>query len=180
MMKSYVAFLRGINSGRNPPVRMEFLRKIFEDLGFGNVRTVLASGNVLFETDLSDEKALEQQIEKILPAKIGFLSHVLIRKMDDIRQLVASQPFGHIPPDLQKRYYITFVQDKPETSPDFPVNGTGFTILGMVDGVVCSVVDLKDAKTPDLMQVLDREFGKGNTTRNWNTLKKIVGVSTGR
>ena len=45
-MNRYVAFLRGINSGGNQTVRMEVLRKTFEDLGFENVRTVLASGNV--------------------------------------------------------------------------------------------------------------------------------------
>jgi uncharacterized protein (DUF1697 family) len=178
MMEKYVAFLRGVNSGRNPTVKMEVLRKIFEDLGFKNIRTILASGNVLFETDSTVERTLEQRIEKVLPATIGFHSSVIVRTTDDIRHLVSLHPFEHIPLDPKKRLYVTFVQGKPKTRLVFPAKGKGYTILGNVDGVVCSIVDLTEAKTPDLMQVLDKEFGKGNTTRSWNTVERIVKVSS--
>lgn len=174
MIKKYVAFLRGVNSGRNPAVMMEVLRKVFEELGFGNIRTILASGNVLFETDSTDETMLEQQIEKVLPAAIGFQSSVFIRTYDEIRHLVALHPFEDIPSNPQVRLYVTFLRGKSKTRITFPHEGKGYTILGIVDGVVCSVVDLAEAKTPDLMQVLDKEFGEGNTTRNWNTVLRIV------
>ena len=176
MRKHYVAFLRGINSGRNPPVNMAVLRKIFEDLGFGNVSTILSSGNVLFETDSTDEKTLEQQVENVLPATIGFQSIVIIRTTDDIRHLVSLKPFAYIPSDPDKKTYATFLKGSTETSHIFPMKGKGYTILGIVNGAVCSVVDLREAKTPDLMQVLDREFGKGNSTRNWNTIERIVKI----
>jgi uncharacterized protein (DUF1697 family) len=178
MMEKYVAFLRGVNSGRNPTVKMEVLRKIFEDLGFKNIRTILASGNVLFETDSTVERTLEQRIEKVLPATIGFQSSVIIRTTDDIRHLVGSHPFEYIRSDPQKRPYVTFLQGKPEKRLVFPVQGKGYSILGIVEGVVYSIVDLTEAKTPDLMQVLDKEFGKGNTTRSWNTVERIVKVSS--
>jgi uncharacterized protein (DUF1697 family) len=61
-MKEYAAFLRGINSGKNPTVKMEVLRKAFEVPGFENVRTILASLSALFqrectlETDFTDDK----------------------------------------------------------------------------------------------------------------------------
>jgi uncharacterized protein (DUF1697 family) len=176
-MPQYVAFLRGINSGRNPTVKMEVLRKIFEDLGLKNVRTFLASGNVLFEADSTDGTTLEQQIEHVLPATIGFQSSVIIRTTDEIRHLVVLHPFAHIPLNPARKTYVTLVQGRPETSLVFPVEGKGYTILGIVDGVICSVVDLTEAKTPDLMKVLDKEFGKGNTTRSWNTIERIVNVS---
>jgi uncharacterized protein (DUF1697 family) len=179
MMKRYVAFLRGMNSGRNPPVKMEVLRRIFEDRGFGNVRTILSSGNVLFETDFPDEKMLEKQVENVLPATIGFQSSVIIVPIDSILQLIALHPFEHIPSTPEKRRYVTFVKRKPESRLVFPEEGKGYTIVGIFNGVVCSVVDLTGAKTPDLMQVLDKEFGKGNTTRNWNTIERIGKISPG-
>ena len=86
-MTKYVAFLRGINSGKNPTVKMEVLRKTFEGLGLENVRTVLASGNVLFESSAYENK-LEQKIEEALPVLIGFSSDVIVRTIDDLHKLV--------------------------------------------------------------------------------------------
>ncbi|MGH8103125.1 MAG: DUF1697 domain-containing protein, partial [bacterium] len=54
----YVAFLRGINVGGHKPVRMEDLRKALGSLGFKNVRTILASGNVIFHTSWQPADAL--------------------------------------------------------------------------------------------------------------------------
>jgi uncharacterized protein (DUF1697 family) len=173
-MTKYIAFLRGINSGGNQTVRMEVLRKTFEDLGFENVRTILASGNVLFETNTSDEKVLEQEIENVLPGIIGFESKVIIRTMGDIQHLDSLHPFDGFISNLNNKFYVTFLQRTTETKLTFPVTGKGYTIVGLFDDAVCSVVDLSSAKTPDLMQVLDKEFGKGNTTRSWNTIERLL------
>lgn len=176
-MKRYVAFLRGVNSGGNNTVRMEVLRKTFEDLGFENVNTVLASGNVLFETNAPDEKILEHAIEKVLPGIIGFGSTVIIRSIEDLQHLAASHPFGGFTSNPNNKFYVTFLQGTPETKLTFPATGNGYTILGLFDSAICSVVDLSRTKTPDLMQVLDKEFGRRNTTRSWNTIEKIVQFS---
>ena len=173
-MTTYIAFLRGINSGGNQTVRMEVLRKTFEDLGFKNVRTILASGNVIFGTDATDKKLLEREIEKVLPGVIGFKSIVIIRTILDIQTLASLHPFGGFTPNPNNKFYVTFLQGTPETKLTFPATGKGYTILGLFADAVCSVVDLSSAKTPDLMQVLDKEFGKGNTTRSWNTIERIL------
>ena len=176
-MTKYIAFLRGINSGGNQTVRMEVLRKSFENLGFQNVKTILASGNVIFETDTPDEKALEDEIEVVLPGVIGFGSMVIIRSIENIQHLAASHPFVGFTSNPNNKFYVTFLQGTPETKLTFPATGKGYTIVGIFDGAICSVVDISRAKTPDLMQVLDKEFGKGNTTRSWNTLERILKVS---
>jgi hypothetical protein len=62
-MKSYVALLRGI-APTNPNMRNDRLRGVFAELGFSNVRTVISSGNVLFETDSSAVRALETKVER--------------------------------------------------------------------------------------------------------------------
>lgn len=172
-MSGYAALLRGVNSGRNPTVKMEVLRKVFQDLGFENVKSILASGNILFEAASADEKALEQRIEAVLPEAIGFQSAAVVRTTADIRRLVESNPFKDVTITPQTRPYVTFVKEGPKTDLELPVTGKGYTILGIVAGVVCSVVDLSTAKTPDLMQVLDRKLGPNVTTRSWNTVEKI-------
>ena len=61
-MTKFIAFLRAINvGGRN--VKMDALRQIFVEMGFAHVETFIASGNVIFDTDVVGRKALEQQIE---------------------------------------------------------------------------------------------------------------------
>lgn len=175
-MTKYIAFLRGINSGKNPTVKMEVLRKTFEDLGFENVRTILASGNVLFESSI-DENTLEQKIEKMLPEKIGFKSDVIVLTIDELHKLVLLNPFKTIKITPHTRPYVTFIKEEPKTNLKFPAKVRSYTILGIFNGVVCSVVDLSDAKTSDLMKVLDKEFGKGITTRSWNTVERILKAS---
>lgn len=176
LMTKYVAFLRGINSGKNPTVKMEVLRKTFENLGFENVRTILASGNILFESS-ADEKTLEQKIEKMLPETIGFKSDVIVRTIDDLHNFVLLNPFKVIEITPHIRPYVSFIKEEPKKNIEFPAGGKGYTILGIFNGIVCSVVDLSGAKTPSLMQVLDKEFGKGITTRSWNTVERISKAS---
>lgn len=172
-MTKYVAFLRGINSGKNPTVKMGVLRKTFEDLGFENIRTILASGNVLFESS-ADENTLERKIEEVLPVSIGFKSDVIVRTIEDLHKLVLLNPFKATEITSHIRSYVTFIKGENKTNLKFPASGKGYTILGIFNGIVCSVVDLSDAKTPSLMQVLDKEFGKGITTRSWNTVERIL------
>jgi uncharacterized protein (DUF1697 family) len=175
-MTKYVGFLRGINSGKNPTVKMEVLRKTFENLGFENVRTILASGNVLFESS-TDENTLEQKIEEVLLVSIGFQSDVIVHTIDNLQELVLYNPFKAVKITPYTRLYVTFIKSELKKNFKFPIGGKGYTILGLFNGAVCSVVDLLDAKTPSLMQVLDKEFGKDITTRSWNTVEKILKAS---
>src|SRR5687768_11611850 len=54
----------------------------------------------------------------------------------------------------------------------YDVPQKGYKILGMIDGTVCSVIDLSGATRPDLLAVLDRAFNKKVTTRNWKTIER--------
>ena len=77
-MISYAAFLRGINVGGHKTVPMEKLKKAFEALRFKNVQTLLASGNVVFETQALSTAALEQMIEEKLKKIFGHEIGVLV------------------------------------------------------------------------------------------------------
>jgi uncharacterized protein (DUF1697 family) len=174
----YAAFLRGINITGKSSVKMETLRCLFEELGFKNVKTILASGNVFFETDLKDKQVLEKKIENILPMTIGFESDVFIRTIDDLHKLEILNPFKDTKIASQTTFYVTFVKGKPRMNLQFPSNVKGYEILGIFYNTVCSVIDLTSIKTPQLMQILEKEFGKSITTRNWNTIVRMLKVSS--
>ncbi|XUX01439.1 MAG: DUF1697 domain-containing protein [Dehalogenimonas sp.] len=172
-MNRYVAFLRGINSGSNPILKMETLRKIFEEAGFQSVKTVLASGNVIF--DAPGEDNFENSLEKELEAMLGYRVTVIVLSSAEIKRLVESAPFAGIDVTSTTRLYITFNKSKNDPGLALPFSNIekGFTLLGFDRGVIRSIVDLKKGMTPDLMSALDKHFGKSNTTRNWNTIEKI-------
>lgn len=169
----YAAFLRGINSGRNPTIRMATLREACEALGLEQVRTVLNSGNVLFGAETTDVRALEGRLERALEEVLGFFSEAHVRSLEDLRRLVAADPFQGVQTSAETQRYVTLIREAPAAL-TYPVVGKGYTILGCLDDVVYSIVDLSVAGSPDLMRRLDREFGQSSTTRNWNTLEKVL------
>jgi uncharacterized protein (DUF1697 family) len=176
-MTRYVALLRGI-APTNPNMRNEKLRGVFEKLGFQNVRTVISSGNVIFESPSRSVKKLEETIEKTLPAQLGFTSTTIIRSKGQIQQLVEKNPFKDMQHSQTSSLNVTFLKKETSIDMTFPyqVENRDYTLLGMYDGAICSVIDLTSSKTPDLMLWLEKKFGKEITTRTWKTVERILKV----
>lgn len=172
----YVAFLRGINVGGNKKVPIAELKKTLEKTGYENVKTLLASGNVAFETKITPPKTLEKHLAEIIEKKFGFPVPVLIRTVADLQKLAASNPFTSVKDTSNKHLYITFLADKPKSTFKIPYTSPdkSFTILCATDTEVCSFLDRNIAKTPDAMSVLEKTYGKNVTTRNWNTIQKLL------
>ena len=77
-MPKYIAFLRAINVGGHT-VKMDQLREVFEQCGFKNVETFIASGNVIFDSTSKNPKALEKKIEAALLKAFGYEVHTFLR-----------------------------------------------------------------------------------------------------
>lgn len=91
-MAKYVAFLRAINVGGHV-VKMEALKALFETLGFSNVETFIASGNVIFETKARDTAVLEAKIERALEKALGYEVSTFLRTPEQIAAITKYQPF---------------------------------------------------------------------------------------
>ena len=88
----YVALLRAINVGGHV-VKMQDLRVHFETLGFARVRTVIASGNVIFETARGETSAVESRIEQHLQSMLGYAVATFLRTPDELARVAAHDPF---------------------------------------------------------------------------------------
>ena len=91
-MSRYIALLRAINVGGHT-VKMDHLRQLFEELGFANVETFIASGNVVFETTARNASALEKKITAHLKAALGYEVATFIRTPRELATIAAYQPF---------------------------------------------------------------------------------------
>ncbi len=177
-MTRYAAFLRGINVGGHNPVRMAELERAFGRLGFRNVKTVLASGNVLFEAPQGSPSVLVKKIEEKLKKTFGHEIRVLIRTIDELQELADANPFKGVKVTPETRLYVTFLSEKPKggTNDRYESPDKKLRILRASTGEVFSVVTVTpDSRSTDLMGVLEKEFGHNVTTRNWNTITRLIG-----
>ena len=90
-MHRYVALLRGINVGGHR-VKMDRLREFFEELGFQDVATFIASGNVIFSASPRDDAALERDIEGHLARRLGYQVSTFIRSPAELEAVAAFEP----------------------------------------------------------------------------------------
>ncbi len=165
----YVALLRGV-SGNNPAQSMERLRGIFEKMGFTAVRTVIASGNVLFETRASKIAPLEAKIEQAL--KPTGVSIAMVRTETEIGRLVRSLPFKGKKDSPKAKQNVTFLKVRPKKGVKLPA-GAGYKVVQTGHRDVSFVIDLTGTKTPAVMLLLEKAYGKAITTRTWATVLKI-------
>ncbi|SRR6266404_6322144 len=165
-MTKYVALLRGIGPS-NPNMHGTKLKSVLEDLGFSNVRTLISSGNVLFESESEDVATMGATIEAAWPVKLGFNSTSIIRSQPQLQALVGQDPYNGSEHSRQSYQLVTFFKH-PQA--DLKENYYGVNNVN----ALCSVIDTTTAKTPDFMAKLERRFGKEITSRTWNTVLRIL------
>lgn len=174
----YVVFLRGINVGGRAMVKMDQLKKVFEEIGFTNVKTLLNSGNVTFETVEKNDAAYKKITEK-LKYVFGWEIGVIIRSQKELETLVEENMFKNIKVTSETRLYVTFLSEKPKTNLKIPYESKDkdFKILKVTEKEIFSVLTLTPKmNTTEAMAIIEKEFGKKVTTRNWNTLLKVVNL----
>jgi uncharacterized protein (DUF1697 family) len=93
LMPRLIAFLRAINVGGHN-VTMKQLGEIFETLGFDEVETFIASGNVIFTSHLKNIRALEQKIEKQLLRSLGYEVKAFLRTVPEVDAIARHKPFS--------------------------------------------------------------------------------------
>lgn len=174
-MQKLVGLLRGINVGGHHKVPMAELKKILTQLGCENVKTILNSGNFVFESKNENLPILENKIETVLAKSFGFAIPVFLIPHKQINALVNEDPFASIDVHKNIRLYITFLKEPSTTKLTLPYisKDNSFRIIDIKKDIIISVLDITTTSTPKGMEDLEKLFGKNITTRNWNTIQKI-------
>ena len=173
-----VALLRGINVGRAKRVAMADLRKLLADLGFAQVRTLLNSGNVVYDAGAVAPAEAAARIEEALVLKLGVAARVTVLSASQFAELIEQNTLA---PAADASRLLTLVLNNPADGrrlapllqqpwqPEALALGEWAAYAWCPDGVLASKV----------VAALGVLLGDGVTSRNWATMQKIQALLNG-
>ncbi|MES2489703.1 MAG: DUF1697 domain-containing protein [Pseudomonadota bacterium] len=169
-MPRYVALLRGVSPMN---AKMSELKRCFEDAGFTNVKTVISSGNVVFDARRASESSLEKRIEAAMHQSLDRSFLTIVRSTDDLRALLATDPYSAFALPKNAKRVVTFLREINSSKLALPIKFSDAQILSVVDRDIFSAYVPGD-KGPAFMRLIEKTFGTGVTTRTWETVKKCA------
>lgn len=169
-MARYAAFLRGVMPMN---CKMPALKAAFEAAGFTDVKTVLGSGNVVFDARSGPEAMLEQKAEAAMQDHLGRTFLTIVRPIDQLRKLLVTDPYKPFKVSPKAKRIVTFLRGRPKAKISLPVEQDGARILTIKNGQIFSAY-LPTPKGPVFMALIEKAFGKDQTTRTWDTVAKVA------
>lgn len=169
-MPRYVAFLRGVSPLN---AKMPELKRCFEAAGFTNVRTLLSSGNVVFDARSATEASLERRAESAMQAALGRSFLTIVRRTDALRAMLESDPYAAfaLPPSAKR--VVSFLREPKKAKPALPIESDGARVLSTTGREIFSAYVVGE-KGPVFMTLIEKAFGTDITTRTWDTVKKCA------
>lgn len=177
----YVALLRGINVGGNNKVEMPRLKKIFESLGYSEVKTYINSGNVVFASSESDKNKLSTTIEQEIETEFGFTVKVVVVKREIIEHIVNQVPADWVTDSTNMRCDVLFLWpdiDGPEVVKLIKQTPEIDELVYFPGAVVWKFLR-KDVNKSSMQKLIGTEVYKKSTARNINTVRKLAGMMDG-
>jgi uncharacterized protein (DUF1697 family) len=169
-MPRYAAFLRGVSPMN---AKMPALKAAFEAAGFTGVRTVISSGNVVFDARRATESALQLRAEAAMREELGKAFLTIVRPVEILQRILASEPYGAFRLEPSAKRIVTFLRDEPAARVVLPIELNGVRLLGLRGKELFSAY-VPNPKGAEFMTLIERTFGKELTTRTWDTVGKVA------
>ncbi len=177
-LTTFVALLRGINVGGKGLIPMAELRSLFTSLGFEDVATYIQSGNVVFRSATADPDEVADRIEGAIAETFASSPTVILRVPVELEAIAARNPFLPGGADLTK-LHVVFLRDVPEDRAAAldPEHSPGDRFV--LDGREIYLHLPNGAGRSKLgLDYFERVLGVRGTQRNWNTLVRLIDLST--
>jgi len=171
-MPRYIALLRGVNLGGHS-VKMVRLKALFEELGFKNVETFIASGNVIFESASRAAPALEKKISAHLEKSLGFPAATYLRTDAELARVLEHKALSNL---QVQSVYIAFLYDKPPKAAQAKLmaHHTDDDQFHINDREVYWLCRTHMSVSPFFRIGIEKALGVKATVRNVNTIAKLV------
>jgi uncharacterized protein (DUF1697 family) len=173
---TFIALLRAVNLGSHNRVSMAALRELAARLDLGNPRTLVQSGNLVFEAAARSAARLEAQLEQATAEHLGVTTDYMVRSADEWREVVDRNPFSEAAAEAPNLAYVIAMKTPPdpEAARAFAGSHTGPEQLH-VDGRHVYVVYHRGMGQSRLTGALiERRLARRGTARNWNTVRRLA------
>jgi len=175
-METYFAFLRGINVSGQKMIKMEDLIKALNELHFGNIRTYIQSGNIIFQHDKTDLLLLAEKIAGKISERFGFAVPVVIRTLAELHDLSKNNPFLLMGNKDISKLHVTLLAEEPdpekikriEKDPFLPDE---FFFSGKEVYLYCPN---GYGRTKLTNSFFETRLKTNATTRNWKTIQTLL------
>ncbi len=167
-MTAFIALLRAVNVGGTGKLSMPDLKALCEKAGFRNVRTYIASGNVVFDA-AGEEAAIKAKLEEALKDHMGKSVGVLVRTGPEMAAVLAANPFAVAAPN---RVMAIFLDKPPPADPS--AAATGQTGEEIAAGTREIYVHYGDGMADSKLRIPAAAAG---TARNMNTVAKLAAMA---
>jgi len=169
----HVALIRGINVGKAKRVAMADLRGLMEKLGYGEPRTLLNSGNVVFDAGREAPGKVAARVEQGMAAKLKVSARVTVLTAADFATVVEENPLGRVADD-PSRLLVAFLTNPADAKRLQPLVLQAWKPealgLGSRAAYLWCPAGLIESR---LAEAVGRVLGEATTTRNWATVTKI-------
>jgi uncharacterized protein (DUF1697 family) len=169
-MPRFVAFLRGVSPMN---AKMPALKASFESAGFTQVRTVLASGNVVFDTAETAEAVIARRAEAAMGRELGRAFFTIVRPVARLREMLSDPPFeSHgIPPHAKR--VVSFLRSAQAPRVPLPLAQDMASVF-LCTGREVFTAYVPTGDGPVFMNLIERAFGTEITTRTWDTVARCA------
>jgi uncharacterized protein (DUF1697 family) len=177
----YAALLRGINVGGNKKLAMADLRELLAGLGYDAVATYLQSGNAVFSSASSQPPSkLAAAIEKRIAKDLAAAVRVMVRTGDELADVVSRSPLAD-GPENPSRFFVAFLSGPPEPPAVKEIEAQDFGPDRIwVSGAEAYLWCPNGAgRTLLTNNAVEKRLGVAATSRNWNTVSKLVSLTSG-
>lgn len=167
-MPRFVAFLRGVMPTN---ANMPALKAAFEAAGFQHVKTILGSGNVVFDSALESEAEIEQKAEDAMARTLGRSFYTIVRSASYLQELVASDPFAAKGIHTDAKRVISFMRESRSPKVELPLAEHNASVF-LTNGREAFTAYVPNERGPVFMALIERAFGANVTTRTLETVIK--------
>ncbi|TAE70284.1 MAG: DUF1697 domain-containing protein [Bacteroidetes bacterium] len=178
-MITYISILRGINVSGKKLIKMEGLRKMYENLGFCNIMTYLQSGNVIFTDKDAKGNEISETITRQIENDFGFDVPVIVMTIDTMKQIIDDNPFLKDSDKDINFLHVTFLSSKPQKYDlniieDKKLVGEEIFVS---DNAVYLFCPNGYGQTKLTNNFLETKLKVGATTRNWKTTNHLLKIA---
>jgi len=152
---------------------MPALKHCFEAAGFEDVKTVISSGNVVFNAHTASITKLQKAAEASMEEHLGRTFLTIVRPVSALIKMLESDPYAAFRVPKNAKKIVTFLHKRPHAKFELPIKVEGAKIYCLERSEIFSAY-VPSPHGPVFMKLIEKTFGQAVTTRTWQTVERIT------